>query len=66
MATTRPREPVLLVPQGPVSTAIACTVGAILMLGASYDVPTYRFGGVTQGAVLPARVDPTSRVFTLA
>ncbi|MFE2875157.1 hypothetical protein ACFXG6_15470 [Streptomyces roseus] len=35
MATDRPREPVLLDPKGPVITAIACTVGAVLFLGAA-------------------------------
>ncbi|MEV0578071.1 hypothetical protein [Streptomyces sp. NPDC050392] len=34
MATARAREPVLLDPKGPVITAIACTVGAVLFLGA--------------------------------
>lgn len=165
MATTRPHEPALLEPKGPVITVIACTVGAILMLGgggacvfcvvlaatgiggtrgggiwgaaglalvgafiawvgfstilnarverratlqlaavgvdatalvltvasappsnddhpqirllmrisgpgfepfeSSNDVLTYRFKSATQGAVLPARVNPASRVFTL-
>ncbi|RSS64117.1 hypothetical protein EF912_02375 [Streptomyces sp. WAC07061] len=35
MAIDRPREPVLLDPKGPVITAIACTVGAVLFLGAA-------------------------------
>ncbi|MFD8637540.1 hypothetical protein [Streptomyces sp. NPDC059533] len=35
MATDRPREPVLLDPKGPVITAIACAVGAVLFLGAA-------------------------------
>ncbi|MGW5367896.1 hypothetical protein ACWER6_31100 [Streptomyces sp. NPDC004009] len=35
MATARVREPVLLDPKGPVITAIACTVGAVLLLGAA-------------------------------
>ncbi|MCX4771862.1 hypothetical protein [Streptomyces sp. NBC_01285] len=165
MATTRPHEPALLDPKGPVITVIACTVGAILMLGAggacvfcvvlattgiggthggwtwgaaglalvaafiawvgyctilnarverqatlqlaavgvdstalvltvasapssnedhpqirllmrisgpgfetfesTSDVPAYHFGRATQGTVLPARVNPASRVFTL-
>ncbi len=34
MATARAEEPVLLDPQGPVITAIACAVGAALFLGA--------------------------------
>ncbi|MET8175720.1 hypothetical protein [Streptomyces clavifer] len=34
MATARAHEPVLLDPKGPVITAIACTVGAALFLGA--------------------------------
>ncbi|MER6476747.1 hypothetical protein [Streptomyces filamentosus] len=34
MAATRTPQPVLLEPQGPVITAIACTVGAGLFLGA--------------------------------
>lgn len=34
MATARAHEPVLLDPKGPVITAIACTVGAVLFLGA--------------------------------
>ncbi|WUT01565.1 hypothetical protein OHA46_32965 (plasmid) [Streptomyces sp. NBC_00708] len=34
MATARAHEPALLDPKGPVITAIACTVGAILLLGA--------------------------------
>ncbi|MFJ3175278.1 hypothetical protein ACIPJK_31420 [Streptomyces roseus] len=35
MATNRPCEPVLLDPEGPVITAIAYTVGAVLFLGAA-------------------------------
>ncbi|MFD5066946.1 hypothetical protein ACFWNC_03215 [Streptomyces sp. NPDC058369] len=34
MATARAHEPALLDPKGPAITAIACTVGAILLLGA--------------------------------
>lgn len=34
MATARAHEPALLDPKGPVITAIACTVGAVLLLGA--------------------------------
>ncbi|MFJ9138807.1 hypothetical protein OG458_05885 [Streptomyces sp. NBC_01281] len=34
MASTRAHEPVLLDPKGPVITAVACTVGAVLFLGA--------------------------------
>lgn len=34
MASARAPEPVLLDPSGPVITAIACTVGAVLFLGA--------------------------------
>ncbi|MGW4271048.1 hypothetical protein ACWEGQ_01440 [Streptomyces seoulensis] len=34
MATARAHEPVLLDPKGPVITAIACTVGAVLLFGA--------------------------------
>ncbi|WP_405658549.1 hypothetical protein OG379_01925 [Streptomyces sp. NBC_01166] len=34
MATARSNGPVLLDPKGPVITAIACTVGAVLFLGA--------------------------------
>ncbi|MGW1128035.1 hypothetical protein [Streptomyces sp. NPDC002526] len=34
MATAHAHEPALLDPKGPVITAIACTVGAILLLGA--------------------------------
>ncbi|MFJ4716801.1 hypothetical protein [Streptomyces sp. NPDC088785] len=34
MPTARAAEPVLLDPKGPVITAIACTVGAVLFLGA--------------------------------
>ncbi|GAA3010039.1 hypothetical protein JCM13580A_01250 [Streptomyces drozdowiczii] len=33
MATVRAHEPALLDPKGPVITAIACTVGAVLLLG---------------------------------
>ncbi|MEU3187850.1 hypothetical protein ABZ707_27155 [Streptomyces sp. NPDC006923] len=165
MATARAHEPVLLDPKGPVITAIACTVGAVLFLGAGgafvyatvrtaadfgetsggwvwagaglaltaafiacvglttalsaraerratlqlaalgvdatalvlavasapptnddyhqvrllmrisgpgfepfecgNEVPKYRFGGATQGTVLPARVNPVTRAFTI-
>ncbi|WP_406460679.1 hypothetical protein OHB07_02670 [Streptomyces sp. NBC_00111] len=165
MAIARAHEPVLLDPKGPVITAIACTVGAVLFLGAGgacvyvgvrtvaeldetstgwmwagvglalaaafiacmglstllfarterratlqlaargvdatalvlavasapptnddyhqvrllmrvsgpgfepfecgNEVPTYRFGGATSGTVLPARVDPVTRTFTI-
>ncbi|MEV0748897.1 hypothetical protein OG345_39515 [Streptomyces sp. NBC_01220] len=34
MATARAHDPALLDPKGPVITAIACTVGAVLFLGA--------------------------------
>ncbi|MFF0190898.1 hypothetical protein [Streptomyces sp. NPDC005244] len=34
MAAARTIEPVMLDPKGPVITAIACTVGAFLFLGA--------------------------------
>ncbi|MFG1807604.1 hypothetical protein [Streptomyces sp. NPDC049040] len=34
MATARAHEPILLDPKGPVITAVACTVGAVLFLGA--------------------------------
>ncbi|MEV0848894.1 hypothetical protein AB0J21_23995 [Streptomyces sp. NPDC049954] len=29
------------------------------------EVPKYRFGGATQGTVLPARVNPVTRAFTI-
>ncbi|MFJ1895872.1 hypothetical protein [Streptomyces sp. NPDC088115] len=29
------------------------------------EVPTYRFGSATQGTVLPARVNPVTRTFTI-